>query len=161
MTDAAIICKQFQDYLANNLNECVQSLAMGDDKLGDNWETPDVIGIFKKRPENPIDFSPEIVSAEIKTDRSHLINGFYNACTYRLFSHKIYLVGPGYDGIAPEQYTSLEALCHLHGMGLVYFDRDKDPKKPEFFSTKLWAQRYSPDQSYMSRVIKDVETKLE
>lgn len=50
--------------------------------------------VYKFSEIDPIKAHPEIVSVEIKTDTNQLITAFGQACAYKLFSHKVYLVIP-------------------------------------------------------------------
>ena len=51
----------------------------------------------------------EIISAEIKTDSKNLITAFGQACSYKLFSHKSYIVVPKDSG-----QEDLSGLCLLY-----------------------------------------------
>lgn len=84
----------FAEYLIGDLEECTKCIPLGGHGFKDKWGTPDVIGIRKARESDLIKYPTEIISAEIKTDASNLITAFGQACSYRLFSHRSYLVVP-------------------------------------------------------------------
>ncbi|MGB9797304.1 MAG: hypothetical protein ACPLSK_01670, partial [bacterium] len=84
----------FADYLVNDLEECTKAVPLGGNKFGDKWGTPDVIGVYKFSEFDPVKPPIEVVSVEIKVDTSQLITAFGQACAYKLFSHKVYLVIP-------------------------------------------------------------------
>lgn len=72
-------------------------------------------------------FSTEIVSAEAKVDTASLITAFGQACAYRLFSHKSYIVIPSES--PEDDIARLDTLARIFGIGLILFDA-KDPKDP-------------------------------
>lgn len=86
--------RPFADWLVNELEECTKAIPLGGSKFKDKWGTPDVIGIREPRKSDIIKPPTEIVSAEVKLDVANLITAFGQACAYKLFSHKSYLVIP-------------------------------------------------------------------
>ncbi len=54
----------------------------------------DIEAAAKRQPSDPVPFPLELVSAEIKIDASQSVTAFGQACAYRLFSHKVYIVMP-------------------------------------------------------------------
>jgi hypothetical protein len=109
------------------------------------WGTPDVIGVYKPQPSDIVKFPMEIVSVEIKVDPIGSVVAFGQACAYRLFSHKTYIVMP--TTIAPADQDRLDALCEIYGVGLVLFDLNVD--EPDFRFVRK-AQRFSPDMYYVN-----------
>jgi len=101
--------KSFADYLQNDLEECTNAIPLGGNKFRDKWGTPDVIGKRESKRSDIIQAPVEIVSAEIKTDAVQLITAFGQACSYRLFSHKSYLVIPELS--AQDEVARLDSLC--------------------------------------------------
>ena len=122
---------------------------MGGNKFGDKWGTPDVLGIYKFSETDPIRPPIEIVSAEIKTDTNQLITAFGQACSYKLFSHKVYLVVPK---DAERDIGRLESLCSRFGIGLILFDRS-NPKSPDF-EIRTRAAKNEPDYFYVNDYLK-------
>ncbi len=151
----------FANYLMNGNGEskhhpeCTKAILVGGNKFGGKWETPDVVGVFRKQNNEVVDFPPEIISAEIKKDSSDLITAFGQACAYRLFSHKTYIVIPDSGNI-----VNIERLCQIFGIGLVYFDPSETPDE-SMFSLKLPAQKHSPDMFYANQKIAIVAKELE
>ena len=86
--------KPFADWLVNELEECTKAMPLGGNKFKDKWGTPDVIGKREPRRSDIIKAPTEIVSAEIKAETKDLITAFGQACSYKLFSHKSYIVVP-------------------------------------------------------------------
>lgn len=84
----------FADWLVNELEECTKAIPLGGNKFKDKWGTPDVIGVREPRKSDIIKPPTEIISAEIKTDAQALIVAFGQACSYKLFSHRSYIVVP-------------------------------------------------------------------
>ncbi|CAD7768366.1 hypothetical protein FHEFKHOI_00227 [Candidatus Methanoperedenaceae archaeon GB50] len=84
----------FADWLVNELEECTKAIALGGSRFRDKWGTPDVIGKREPRRSDIVKAPTEIVSAEIKADTRDLITAFGQACSYKLFSHKSYIVIP-------------------------------------------------------------------
>lgn len=109
------------------------------------WGTPDVIGVYKPQPSDIVKFPVEIVSVEIKVDPISSVVAFGQACAYRLFSHKTYIVMP--STIAPADQDRLDALCEIYGVGLVLFDLN--PDEPDFRFIRK-AQRFTPDMYYVN-----------
>ena len=139
------------------LDECTKAVPWGGNKSGGIWGTPDVVGVFKPKRKAEVQFPHEIISAEIKieTSKQALITAFGQVCAYRLFSHKVYLAVPlsGKDG-------RLESLCHIFGIGLVYFEHTEKPTT-SIYKMELRAQKHSPDMFYVNEFIKgDLATAL-
>lgn len=135
----------FADYLTNELGEVTTAIAMGGAGMLTKFGTPDVVGVYKPLGSDRIKFDLEIVSAEIKIDPQQPVVAFGQAAAYRLFSAKSYVVMPSM--IVKEDYSRLEALCMLFGIGLVLFD--VNPAKPEF-RIRVRAQRFPPDMFYVN-----------
>lgn len=146
----------FAVWLKEELEEVTHAIALGGNTFRDRWGTPDVLGKYEGRRSDVIKGMTSIVAAEIKVDTANLLTGFGQACAYRLFSHKSYLVIPAIT--APEELDRLEALCHMHGIGLVTFD-SLNVTRPSF---RLLARpvKHEPDLSYTNRYIRHVEGRL-
>ena len=146
----------FAEYLTEDLEECTKCIPLGGCTFKDKWGTPDVIGIRKARESDIIKYPTEIISAEIKTDSSNLITAFGQACSYRLFSHRSYLVVPKY---APaDDLARLESLCITCGLGLILFD-GRNASNPDF-SIRVRAERTEPDMFYVNRNLKLIEQRI-
>jgi hypothetical protein len=135
----------FADWLKIELDEATVAIPLGGAGLQKKWGTPDVIGVYKALPSHRIKFDLEIISAEIKIDPQQPVVAFGQAAAYRLFSAKSYIVMP--NSISEEDYSRLEALCMLFGIGLVLFETD--PEEPDF-KIRVRAQRYPPDMFYVN-----------
>jgi len=151
--------KLFADYLVNDLEECTKAVPLGGNRFQDRWGTPDVIGTYRILGIGHIQPPIEVISAEIKTDINQLITSFGQACSYKLFSHKVYLVIPkdsrGID------IKRIESLCLKFGIGLILFDRNKK-EHPEF-EILTRAVKSEPDYFYLNkylRLIEDVASEL-
>ncbi len=141
------------------MEECSQSIKLGGNLFGGGkrkgrgrkHNTPDVIGALERQHGDPIDFPPEIVSAEIKIEPGEVITGFGQACAYRLFSHKSYLVIPNKKaGTSEEDMGRVESLCNIFGIGLVVFSLDKANPK---FEVRSRAVKHSPDMFYLNKYL--------
>ena len=143
----------FADWLKNETEECSRAVCLGGSKFGGKWGTPDVIGILEKKQTDPIGFPTEIVSAEIKLDDAQLITAFGQACAYRLFSHKSYLVVPKKSQKA--DIDKLDSLCMVLGVGLVLFD-STNPEKPSF-EIRVRPVMHAPDMYYANLYLKEVD----
>jgi hypothetical protein len=146
----------FAGWIVNELEECTRAIPLGGNKFRDKWGTPDVIGVRAPRPSDIIKPPPEIVSAEIKLDPSSLIIGFGQACAYKLFSHKSYIVIPSQSSEADTQ--RLDTLGRIFGIGVILFDAT-DPAEPDF-AIRVRASRHEPDIFYMNKFLKLVEDDL-
>jgi len=140
----------FANYLINELEECDEAIALGGRKFKDKWGTPDVIGVYKFSQADPIRPLPEIISAEIKTDTTNLITAFGQACSYKLFSHKVYLVIPK-DSPQPD-IGRLESLCLKFGIGLILFN-SMNLQNPDF-RILVRALKGEPDYFYVNKYLK-------
>jgi hypothetical protein len=148
--------KPFADYLENDLDECTTAISLGGNILGDKWGTPDVVGVIKPSMSDIIK-EIEIITAEIKTDTSALITAFGQACAYKLFSHRVYLVIPEQSSKA--DIDRLDSLCCLFGIGLITLN-NMDPNNPNF-QIKNRAQKAIPDTFYLNTKIKIIADKLQ
>lgn len=135
----------FAEWLKEELDEVTESDALGGSGLRSKWGTPDVVGVYKPLASNLIKFPIEVVSAEIKIDPGPPVVAFGQAIAYRLFSAKSYVVMP--RSMAEEDFSRMEALSMLFGIGLVVFDLD--PGAPNF-EIRVRAQRFLPDMFYVN-----------
>ena len=146
----------FADWLVNDIEDCTRAIALGGNKFGDKWGTPDVIGKRESKRSDIIRATEEIVSAEIKPDVHHLVTAFGQACAYCLFSHKTYLVVPRQ---APKaEIDRLDALCQVFGIGLVLFNAD-DANDPDF-NIRCRPRYQRPDLFYANENLKKIEGDL-
>ena len=148
--------KPFADWLVNEMEECTKAIPLGGNKFRDKWGTPDVIGKREPRRSDIIKAPTEIVSAEIKADTRELITAFGQACAYKLFSHKSYIVIP--KSSSPEDISKLDSLCQIFGIGLVLFD-NANPNDPRF-EIRARPSRYEPDMFYVNKYTKVIEKEL-
>ncbi len=97
-----------------------------------------------------------MISAGIKLDPAGLITAFGQACVYKLFSHKSYIVVPTTS--LDEDLARLDALSRIFGIGLVLFDPAN--KEAPGFSIRARASREEPDMFYVNKYLKPVEDDL-
>ncbi len=148
--------RSFAEYLVDELEECSKAIPLGGNCFKNKWGTPDVIGVLCPRQSDIIQFSAEIVSAEVKIDANTLITAFGQACSYRLFSHKVYLVIP--DSVSESDLAQLDALCRIFGLGLILFDTG-NADAPRY-QIRVRATKHEPDMFYANRNLKVVEDEL-
>ncbi len=146
----------FANWLKNDLEEVTHAIALGGNLFRDRWGTPDVIGKAESRRSDVIKGTTSIVSAEIKVDLAGLVTGFGQACAYKLFSHKSYLVIPCQT--PEDELSRLDRLCQIFGIGLVTFNA-KSAASPDFRLT-VRATKHEPDLFYTNRYIAHVEKEL-
>ncbi|MCX8518319.1 MAG: hypothetical protein ORN29_09745 [Rhodoferax sp.] len=146
----------FVEWLQNEIEDVTRAIPLGGKKFNDKWGTPDVIGKRESRRSDLIKGPTEIVSAEIKSDTGQLITAFGQACAYRLFSHKVYLVIP--VQAADEEISRLDALCQIFGIGLVTFDTSK-VDTPDF-RIMVRPSRNEPDLFYTNKYMVMIENDL-
>ncbi|MFH1710454.1 MAG: hypothetical protein ABH860_05260 [bacterium] len=146
----------FADWLTNELEECNKAIALGGSTFKDKWGTPDVIGKRESLRSDIVKGPTEIVSAEIKVDTKDLITAFGQACSYKLFSHKSYIVVP--KDSSQDDVSRLDALCLIFGIGLVLFNNGdvKDPR----FEIRVRPLKQEPDMFYVNKYMKLVESEL-
>lgn len=140
----------FADYLVKDLEECTKAKSLGGNMFKDKWGTPDVIGIEKSKPSDIVKHEVVIVSAEIKADTQGLITAFGQACAYKLFSHKTYIVIPRSSSV--EDKSRLESLSLIFGIGLIFFD-STNPQDPQW-EIRVRPQRHEPDMFYVNKYMK-------
>jgi len=148
--------KPFAVWLEKELEECTHAIELGGNIFRDKWGTPDVIGVRESKRSDIIQFPTEIVSAEIKIDSNGLITAFGQACAYKIFSHKSYIVVPFDSQI--EDITRLDTLCRQFGIGLILFDT-KNVEDPNF-EIRARAVRHEPDMFFVNKNLKLIEDKL-
>lgn len=146
----------FANWLENEAEECTKAIVLGKNKFRDKWGTPDVIGVYESRPSDIIKLPTEVISAEIKADTKDLITAFGQACAYKLFSNKSYIVVP--KDSSQKDIGKLEALCKIFGIGLVVFN-NKDPKFPEF-EIRVTPIKHEPDRFFTNYYLKMIEDEL-
>jgi hypothetical protein len=146
----------FADYLVNELEECTVAVPLGGNRFGGKWGTPDVFGIFKARESDIVKSPLEVVVAEIKLDAGQLITAFGQACAYKLFSHRSYLVVP--RQAPPEDIDRLDALGLIFGIGLILYD-STNPVDPSF-QIRVRAAKHEPDIFYVNQNIKVIADDL-
>ena len=148
--------KPFADWLVNELEECTKAVPLGSNRFKDKWGTPDVIGIRSPKQSDLVKPPIEIVSAELKIDRQALIVAFGQACAYKLFSHRSYIVVPSQS--QEDDIARLDVLCRTIGLGLILFDSAK-PALPNF-EIRVRADRHEPDMFYVNKYMRIVEDEL-
>jgi hypothetical protein len=148
--------KPFADWLENELEECTRAIPLGGSRFGNKWGTPDVIGVRVASRDDLIKFQEEVTSAEIKIDTQGLITAFGQACAYKLFSHRSYIVVPATSLL--EDKDRLTALAQIFGIGLVFFNANS-LDQPEF-DIQVRAARNEPDYFYLNQNLRMVKDEL-
>jgi len=148
--------KPFADWLTNEIEDVTVAIPLGGNKFKDKWGTPDVIGKRESRRSDIIKGITEIVSAEIKTDTLQLITAFGQACAYKIFSNKVYLVVPSRS--SDEDMDRLDSLCQIFGIGLVTFDATNSAS-PDF-RIMVRPARQEPDLFYTNKYMALIEKEL-
>jgi hypothetical protein len=146
----------FADWLVNEVEDATQAIPLGGNTFKDKWGTPDVIGKQESRRSDIIKGPTEIISAEIKTETLQLVTAFGQACAYKLFSHRVYLVVPRQS--QDEEISRLDSLCQIFGIGLVTFDADS-PATPDF-RILVRPVRHDPDLFYTNKYMTRIEKEL-
>ncbi|MEO0072740.1 MAG: hypothetical protein ABIK10_04805 [candidate division WOR-3 bacterium] len=138
----------FANYLVQELEECSRAVRLAGNAFGGMWGTPDVLGVYKFPETAPVKPPIEIVSAEIKieTDANKLLPAFGQACSYKLFSHKVYLVIP--KDTDRDICGRIESLCLRFGIGLILFDKN-NPDNPDY-EIIARAVKSEPDYYYLN-----------
>ncbi len=146
----------FAEWIVKELEECTKAVELGGNRFRDKWGTPDVIGIRKSKESDILKLPTEIISAEIKLDTNNLIAAFGQACAYKIFSHKSYIVVPRESSL--EDIARLDTLGRLFGIGLILFD-SSNKEEPDF-EIRVRASKHEPDMFYVNKYIKLVEDDL-
>ncbi|HIJ52599.1 MAG TPA: hypothetical protein HPP66_05525 [Planctomycetes bacterium] len=146
----------FSNWLQNDIEDVTHSIPLGKNHFKDKWGTPDVIGKRESRRSDIIQAPVEIVSAEIKTETGQLITAFGQACAYKLFSHKCYLVVPKQS--SQDEIARLDSLCQLFGIGFVLFDAN-NPINPDFV-IRVRPTKSDPDLFYTNKYMNRIEKEL-
>lgn len=146
----------FASWLTNEIEDVTLAIPLGGNRFKDKWGTPDVIGKRESRRSDIIKGVTEIVSAEIKTDTIQLITAFGQACAYKIFSNKVYLVVPNTS--PDEDVDRLDSLCQIFGIGLVTFN-NAEPALPDF-RIMVRAARHEPDLFYTNKYMALIEKEL-
>lgn len=121
--------------------------AIGGKLFKEKWATPNVIGVLRPQAHDIIKFESRIISAEMKVDSTQPVVASGQAVSYKLFSHKSFIVIPNTTG--KDDLARLEALCSIRGVGLVTFTLDKEA--PDY-NTLVPAQQTSPDMFYVNQM---------
>ena len=146
----------FSNWLQNDIEDVTHSIPLGGNRFKDKWGTPDVIGKKESKRSDIIQAPVEIVSAEIKTETNQLITAFGQACAYKLFSHKCYLVIPKQS--SQDEVARLDSLCQLFGIGLVLFNVE-NPNTPDFI-IRVRPNKHEPDFFYTNKYMSKIEKEL-
>jgi hypothetical protein len=146
----------FADWLKNEIEDVTDAIPLGGNKFKDKWGTPDVVGKRESMRSDIIKSPTEIVSAEIKTETFQLVTAFGQACAYKLFSHRVYLVIPRQS--QKEEISRLDSLCQIFGIGLVIFDAET-PSTPDF-RIQVRPARHEPDLFYTNKNMALIEKEL-
>jgi hypothetical protein len=146
----------FAVWLKNDIEDVTRAISLGRNKFKDKWGTPDVIGLRESQRSDIIKGPTEIVSAEIKTDTAQLVTAFGQVCSYKLFSHKAYLVVPRQS--SREEISRIDALCQIFGIGFVTFNAES-PSAPDF-QILVRPARHEPDLYYTNKYVARIEKEL-
>lgn len=147
---------QFADWVQNEAEEVTQAIPLGGNLFRDRWGTPDVIGKKESRRSDVIKAPTEIVAAEIKVDLQQVVTAFGQACAYRLFAHRSYLVVPRQTN--SDELARLDALCEISGVGLVTFDSEN--ANAPGFAVVVRPRTHKPDLFYTNRYLALIEREL-
>ena len=104
----------------------------------------------------------EILAAERRydlggeLDTAGLITAFGQACSYKLFCHKSYIVVP--QDSLEDDVARLDTLARIFGIGLILFDA-KNASEPNF-TIRVRAAKHEPDMFYVNRCMKLIEDEL-
>jgi hypothetical protein len=137
----------FADWLRDGLDEVTNAITVGGNIFGGKWNTPDVIGVLRPLAGDLVKFDPQVVTAEIKIDPNQSVTAFGQAISYRLFSHKSYLVLP--NNMSDPDFDRVMALATVFGLGLITFDLNKDNPAYKLEQRASLAQ---PDMSYVNQM---------
>jgi len=148
--------KSFANWLQNDVEDATNSIPLGRNRFKDKWGTPDVIGVREPQRSDIIQAQTEIISAEIKTLTTQLITAFGQACAYKLYSHKSYVVTPKQS--SQDEIARLSSACQLFGLGLVLFDVTNH-EAPEY-SLRIRPVKHEPDLFYTNKYMKKIEKEL-
>ncbi len=148
--------KPFSNWLQNDIEDATHAIPLGGNRFKDKWGTPDVIGKRESKRSDIIQAPIEIVSAEIKTETTQLITAFGQACAYKLFSHKCYLVVPKQS--SQDEIARLDSLCQLFGIGLVLFDVTNH-ESPDF-TIRVRPIKHETDLFYTNKYMSRIEQEL-
>ena len=149
-----IFHRQIAEYF-QKIGVCTRAFSLMDLIVGGKWGNPDVIGMFRAGSSSQSNVpSSEIVSIRIVSDPD-FIQGFGQACSYCLFSHKVYLVVS--KALRGEQ---IESLCRLFGLGLVYFDQKRNAAKVDFEPSIIASTRVPSDQIINDHITGEVANRL-
>ncbi len=146
----------FASWLKNELEDVTHAIPLGRNVFRDRWGTPDVLGKAESKRSDVIKGATSIVAAEIKTDIAGIVTGFGQACAYRLFSHKSYLVIPVQT--PQDELARVDSLCEMFGLGLVTFNPDS--LDAPSFTLVVRPLKQEPDLFYTNRYIRHVEKEL-
>jgi len=159
-TDPAIreqdFYESFAEYLVDDLQDCTKAIPLGGRIFGDRWGTPDVIGKNVSGPADIVRHESEIISHSTSSIRTLMITAFGQACAYKSFSHKVYIVIP--KSALEEDKSRIESLCLIFGIGLVFFNRN-DKKNPEF-EIRVRPIKHEPDFFYANKYMPFIEREL-
>ena len=148
--------QSFADYLVGELGDCTKAIPLGGNIFRDKWGTPDVVGKNEPNRSDIIKHETEIVSAEIKTNDYDLITAFGQACAYKSFSHKVYIVIP--KSASEEDKSRIESLSLIFGIGLILFDATN--KEDPHFEIRVRPIKHEPDSIYVNKYMKLIESEL-
>jgi hypothetical protein len=143
--------QSFADWLKDEVEEVTKAMPLGGNSFGQKWGTPDVLGFHRSKEWDIVKAPMQIVTAEIKTDTTQLITAYGQACAYKLFSHKVYLVVPVTASKA--DLSRLDSLCLISDLGLVTFNADR-PDDPDY---RILARprKHDPDLFYTNECMKN------
>jgi hypothetical protein len=147
----ADLYQPFAEWLVEQ-QEATDARALGGSSLQAKWGTPDVIGVTKPQPADPVKFGHEIVAVEIKSEALSAIVAFGQACAYSLFAHRVYIVMPA--TIPLPDRDRLQALCSLYGIGFVLWEKDQNGTQ---FSMQERARSRPPDMFYANEFARGIQ----
>ena len=159
--DEKEFCEPFARHLVNELGECTMAAKAGKPTIQLRWANPDVVGVFK--PPSPVghfNFPTQIVAVEIKSKNSaesRIIEAFGQACAYKAFAHKAYVVVPNAEHCSDADIGRLEYLCNESGIGLCLFD---PTDKGTDFDIRVRARSHNPDPVFVNIFIQKLEKSI-
>lgn len=149
-----LICVLFTDFLINELKEATTAYNLCGKKPKREWFIPDILGINRFSNNLVNNQEIEIISIALSCDIGHLAFAVGRTVSYKIFSHRIYILVPSEVENNEGKMNWLEIMTKKFGIGVVFYKKENHQVD---FKVIIKPKTGTPDPSYVADYLQSVK----